>query len=434
MNIPLPVSLDGWRVAPITEVFDINCETLPSATAGDFEFDYLPLEIVSTERIDWSAVQRMKFRDAPSRARRCLKNGDLLIASVRPNLQGFAEFCAVGAGPFVGSTGFIVLSARDGHNSGFYLAQLLSDLGAAQFQAYVTGTNYPAISDRDFERIRVLVPGRLEEERAISVALNLLGEHITVTQGAIVAAERLQRALMRELFSGRIRPDGTTRTKRDWVSNEKLGTIPRGWKVEPLKNIATIQRGRFSHRPRNEPRFFGGSYPFIQTADIVEANGYIHRHSQTLNDEGLRISRLFPRGTIMITIAANIGHTAITSYDVCATDSVIGITPNSGVDPEFLEISLRLWKRRLEQVATESAQKNINYSNLRPLPIAIPNDENEQIAIASAIFDFERLIEAKRIKITALQRLKKSLMQNLLTGRMRLSPEAIAELTAESWL
>jgi type I restriction enzyme S subunit len=269
-------------------------------------------------------------------------------------------------------------------------------------------------------------------QKAISNVLDVVSDLIAAAGVSVAKTERLQKRLMRELLSGRIRPDGTPQTKWERRSHEKLGKIPRGWRVEPLKNLATIQRGRFSHRPRNEPRFFGGPYPFIQTAEIVEAKGYIRRHSQTLNDEGLRISRLFSKGTIMITIAANIGDTAIASYDVCATDSVIGITPNPGVNSEFLELSLRVWKRRLEQVATESAQKNINYTNLRPLLIAIPNEESEQAEIATAIFDFERLMDAKRAKITALQRLKKSLMQNLLTGRMRLSPKAIAELTAEA--
>jgi len=292
------------------------------------------------------------------------------------------------------------------------------------------GTTFDAIGEGNLRSMWVCFSNDPVEQKALGLAFQLVDNHIIATYAAIAAAERLQKGLMRELLSGRIRADGTARADADWKPDEKVGTIPRGWRVEPLKNLATVQRGRFSHRPRNEPRFFGGPYPFIQTADIVEARGYIRRHSQTLNEEGLRISRLFPRGTIMITIAANIGDTAIASYDVCATDSVIGITPNPGVNSEFLELSLRLWKRRLEQVATESAQKNINYGNLRPLLITIPNDEDEQAEIATTIFDFERLIEAKRAKITALHRLKKSLMQNLLTGRKRLSQELIAALSA----
>ena len=129
---------------------------------------------------------------------------------------------------------------------------------------------------------------------------------------------------------------------------------------------------------------------------------------------------MFPKGTIMITIAANIGDTAIAAYDVFATDSVIGITPNSGVISEFLELCLRMRKNYLERMSTESAQANINYANLRPLLIAHPTTEDEQRTIAAPIVYCEKLILVKELKIAALQRLKKSLMQNLLTGRIRL--------------
>ena len=78
----------------------------------------------------------------------------------------------------------------------------------------------------------------------------------------------------------------------------------------------------------NEPRFYGGDIPFIQTGDVVRANGRITEHTQTLNDLGLSISRLFPTGTIIVTIAANIGETAIANYPVAFPDSLVGITPH----------------------------------------------------------------------------------------------------------
>lgn len=132
---------------------------------------------------------------------------------------------------------------------------------------------------------------------------------------------------------------------------------------------------------------------------------------------------MFPKGTIMITIAANIGDTAIADYDVFATDSVIGITPKKGVDSEFLELCLRMRKSYLERMSTESAQANINYSNLRPLLIMHPTTEDEQKAVAAPIINCEKLILAKEQKIVTLEQLKKSLMQKLLTGRIRLPPD-----------
>lgn len=129
----------------------------------------------------------------------------------------------------------------------------------------------------------------------------------------------------------------------------------------------------------------------------------------------------------MITIAANIGNTAILAYDMFATDSVIGITPKDGVDSEFLELCLRMRKSYLARISTESAQANINYGNLRPLLIAHPVDVKEQKDVAAPIMACENLILAKEQKITALQRLKTSLMKNLLTGRIRLPVNGLAK-------
>jgi len=73
-------------------------------------------------------------------------------------------------------------------------------------------------------------------------------------------AERLQKGLMQKVLSGRLKPDGSPRSESEFWAHQKVGLVPNGWEVLPLKHLAKIQRGKFSHRPRNEPRFFGGPY------------------------------------------------------------------------------------------------------------------------------------------------------------------------------
>lgn len=153
-------------------------------------------------------------------------------------------------------------------------------------------------------------------------------------------------------------------------------TNPRGWSVSQLGEIAEISRGRFSPRPRNDPQFYGGEYPFIQTGDIVRSDTYVTTHAQTLNEKGLKVSKMFPEGTIMMTIAANIGETAILKYPTCCPDSVVGIIPKNAAYTEFLEIQLRNFKEKLNRDATETAQKNINLENIRPLAVVVPSAEH----------------------------------------------------------
>lgn len=116
----------------------------------------------------------------------------------------------------------------------------------------------------------------------------------------------------------------------------------------------------------------------------------------------------------------NVAATAIASYDVYATDSVIGMTPIDGVVSEYLEFYLRSVQQKLAVLAGDSARENLNYGILKPLLIKYPSDPKEQQRVADVLCNCESLIRTKEQKIAALQRLKKSLMQNLLTGRIRL--------------
>lgn len=146
-----------------------------------------------------------------------------------------------------------------------------------------------------------------------------------------------------------------------------------GWKTAPLAEIAAINRGKFTPRPRNDPRYYGGDIPFIQTGDVVASRTYVTTHTQTLNEDGLAVSRRFEPGTIAITIAANIGATAILTYPMCFPDSVVGIVANGDFAvPEFLEVQLRFFRATLESSAPQTAQRNINLETLRPLRVIVP--------------------------------------------------------------
>lgn len=191
--------------------------------------------------------------------------------------------------------------------------------------------------------------------------------------------------------------------------------IPEGWSVKKLEDIAKLERGKFSIRPRNDPSCYGGCFPFVQTGDVARANVYLNEFSQTLNDKGLSVSKLFPANVILITIAANIGETAITTFPVCCPDSLVAITGNKS-NLIWLNYVIKKHKNELNSLATQNAQKNINLETLRPLKILTPPlPEQEKIAGILSCWDdgiekLSALIEQKKL-------LKKGLMQQLLTGK-----------------
>ncbi|MBL8822277.1 MAG: restriction endonuclease subunit S [Planctomycetia bacterium] len=152
------------------------------------------------------------------------------------------------------------------------------------------------------------------------------------------------------------------------------------WPRVPLRDAATINRGKFAHRPRNEPRFYGGDIPFIQIGEISASRQYIRQFSQTLNEQGLHISRKFPKGTVVIAITgATIGVTGILDFDSCFPDSIVGIQPKQGVSTsEYIYWAVEYEKHKALSQATQTTQPNINLQKLDSLTIPLPTEVDQR--------------------------------------------------------
>lgn len=137
-----------------------------------------------------------------------------------------------------------------------------------------------------------------------------------------------------------------------------------------LSELGDLGRGKSKHRPRNDPKLFeNGKYPFIQTGDVKATSKYITNYSKKYGDFGLQQSKLWPQGTLCITIAANIAETAFLGIDACFPDSVVGFTPYENILPEYVRYFIESQKQRLWAFAPATAQKNINLDTLENLTI-----------------------------------------------------------------
>ena len=122
----------------------------------------------------------------------------------------------------------------------------------------------------------------------------------------------------------------------------KLPPSPDGHVYTYLVNLGELGRGKSKHRPRNAPELFGGRYPFIQTGEVKAAGRIIREHSQTYSELGLEQSKLWPEGTLCITIAANIAETAFLGFDGCFPDSIVGFTATKSlVLPDYVELFIK---------------------------------------------------------------------------------------------
>lgn len=153
---------------------------------------------------------------------------------------------------------------------------------------------------------------------------------------------------------------------------------PMGWDMKKLGTLGSLDRGRSGHRPRNASELYGGPYPFVQTGDISNADGLVRFASQTYSEIGLRQSKLWPAGTLCITIAANIGKTGILEFDACFPDSIVGFTPHASIKAEYVQSVLDLMQKRIEETAPRAAQRNINLQTLKELRIPVPNLSRQQ--------------------------------------------------------
>ena len=398
----------GWRLVRLGDVAEVDTGGTPSRNHPEYWDGQIPwmasgqinqLRVLTTvEAITPEGLKNSNAKLFPS--------GTVMVAM---NGQGATrgKACVLGIEAACNQSLAAICSRQ--HSENRFLFHVLDS--AYDILRGLTGDGRAGLNLGLIREFSFLLPPLLEQ-RGISAVLDSIDDAIERTEAVIAATEQLRDSLLHQLLTR-----GVPGWHTEWKDVPGLGTIPADWEVVRLGEVAEVERGKFAHRPRNEPRFYGGDIPFIQTGDVVRANGRITEHSQTLNDLGLSISRLFPAGTIIVTIAANIGETAIANYPVAFPDSLVGVTPHR-INGNFLEYFLRTQRRRLNQFAPESAQKNINLEDLRPLATPLP-PVPEQKAIASLLDTAELALEEAKRERDGLESLKESAADELLTGRMR---------------
>ncbi|MEB7641012.1 restriction endonuclease subunit S [Acinetobacter pittii] len=165
------------------------------------------------------------------------------------------------------------------------------------------------------------------------------------------------------------------------------------WQTYKLREVGTLQRGRSRHRPRYAFHLFNGPYPFIQTGEVREARKYISTFENTYSEAGLAQSKLWPKSTLCITIAANIAELGILGFDACFPDSVLGFIPDtSKSDLDFVYYTLTHFQKQLKHIGEGSVQDNINLGTFEDIEFPFPR-LSEQKAIASVLSSLDDKID-----------------------------------------
>lgn len=182
------------------------------------------------------------------------------------------------------------------------------------------------------------------------------------------------------------------------VPNLRFNGYTENWQKYRTIELGQMQRGKSKHRPRDDEKLYGGAYPFIQTGDIKKANLYIKEYERTYSNYGLSQSKLWSKGTLCITIAANIAETAILGLNACFPDSVIGWISNEKITNNiFIKYYFDFYKTQLKRLSVGGAQENLNLDKLENVYFHIPTLP-EQNDITNLLTKIDELIETQ-IKI-----------------------------------
>ncbi len=387
--------------------------------------DYLELEDLSSgtgqilNRRDTLSVQSAVTR---------FFSGDVLLGKLRPYLAKF------GQPDFDGKCTGEILALCPKRIHGRFLYYCVGSHWFVQLASNLAyGAKMPRVSwTKQLGQFEMPLPP-VDEQRLIAQYLDSSCKSIEQAfekkRRQLDTLVLLGASVIHEAVTQGLKPDVPMRDSGvDW-----LGTIPAHWRVTRVKRHSTLLRGRFTHRPRNDPALYDGPYPFIQTGDIASADKYIEEYSQTLNERGLAASRRSPKGTIVMSIAANIGDVAIMNFEGCFPDSIVGFVPDHHLDPDFLFYLLKCMKPVMLRSAVITTQLNINYirigGNYCPIP---PTDEQAQIArtLDDKMQELAKIQASLSAQIEVLRAYRSSLIHEYTTGERRIAePTKSGKLT-----
>ena len=381
-----------WETKRLGEISDINPQNFSSNTNPDYKFNYITLEQVDSGKL--LGYSEEVFRTAPSRAQRILRNGDVLMSTVRPNLMAHLFFH--GQVPnAVCSTGFAVLRAKhDSSDPYFLFSQLFSEGVNDQIDKILSGSNYPAINSRDVKLIEIPCPPQVSEQRAIAEVLSDVDGLLNALEALIAKKRAIKQATMQQLLTGKTRLPGFSGAWQEM----QVGNLFEA------KAGGDIVQSRYSAVQDNR-------YPYPIYANGLEQQG-LYGFSNYAEE---------PVGAITVTARGTLGQAFYRDTPFVAIGRLLVLKPKVSLDAcffcEYINYGIHF--------AVESTGvPQLTAPQISRYQLPVPT-EPEQRAIAAVLSDMDAEITALEQRRDKTLAIKQGMMQQLLTGRVRLSESRI---------
>ena len=270
-----------------------------------------------------------------------------------------------------------------------YIAYAIQNL-QPKMQSTANAAVVPILNKTQFSNLEVpLLP--VGEQKQIACNLNKIDKLIFLRKQQRDKLDELAKARFVEMFG-------------DPVKNTM------DWEIKPLSELGELNRGVSKARPRNSPELLGGPYPLIQTGEVANAKTYITSFNSTYSEKGFAQSKMWPKGTLCITIAANIAQTSILTFDACFPDSVVGFISRNMTNELFIHYWFSFFQKILDEQAPQVAQKNINLKILSELNVIVP-PLSLQNRFAAFVERVDKQKQTVQQSLEKLELMKKALMQ-----------------------
>lgn len=334
---------DFWIMPATPEYIDKGVPYITSKNIKNGTIDFSKVNYISQEDYEYISKNRP------------ILVGDILISMIG-TLGETAEVKETD-GLFYGQNMFLVRIDESKVNKRYFLNFFKSNCVKRALKGKQNQSTQKYLKANHIEDLIIPVPDVTKQE-LIAKQLDKLTYIITLRTNELKQLDDLIKARFVEMFG-------------DPVSNSY------GFPEATLPELGELGRGVSKHRPRNDSKLLGGDYPLIQTGDVANAGLYITSYGGTYSELGLKQSKMWNKGTLCITIAANIAKTAILEFDACFPDSVVGFIANEKTNNIFIHYWFSFFQAILESQAPESAQKNINLKILSELKVIVPKKEKQ---------------------------------------------------------
>jgi Restriction endonuclease S subunits len=411
---------DGWQIKKLGSLVDPRSSNVDKKTdPGE-----IPVRLCNYTDVYYKnrITSDIDFMEASAKQREIdrfsLEKGDVIITkdSETPGDIAVPAYVSEDLNNVVCGYHLTLLKPHMAESDGEFLSHLFQ-LPSVQHYFYVLAngiTRFGLTADAISEAPLLTPP--LPEQQKIAAILSSVDDVIEKTRAQIDKLKDLKTGMMQELLTKGIGSGGVPHTE---FKDSPVGRIPAGWNTELLDKVAARGSG---HTPsKSKPEYWNGGIDWVSLSDTSKLDRlYINATAKQVSELGIQNSSaiIHPLGTVVLSRDAGIGKSAITTKEMAVSQHFIAWRCSNRLDNHFLYYLLQFWKPKFESIAMGSTIKTIGLPFFKQLHVPIP-PMSEQEAITGALKSTDLLIFAAERRLDATVAVKKGLMQDLLTGKVR---------------